>query len=334
MNLSEVKERPFKIVSHGAVFPNELGKFISNEQLADDVIGLNALEKVELCKKVALLGFENRFRVFASTTSVDLMANALNVAMRSSGLPSSDIDLLITVTTTSPRYTTSTAAMVSAACQLECAAFEMKTGCASPLYAIQIASQLLNDSVRTIAIVFGETLSKTVEATSKAVFAVGDGGAALIITHEKSFTKGLVWGGLGADGKYFSKMGVPGSMPPNLEDLQNGKYFMHYDSSLNQVFEDKWKELASLIKTRIAMQGIDRILMNQANSRMVTIFGEALGEDSTKIGGVLAKYGNCGTVSVMASLSNYLDTSLGKDKEILLASVGGGIAWGVLHLKI
>lgn len=326
---SEIVDSPFNIVAHSTAFPIEKGGFYTNEQISN----LNFPEEdlKDTIMKVEALGFKNRYRANADTTSVDLMTAALNKAMSDTILPD-EIDLLITVTTTSPRYTTSTSAMVADSCKLECPCFEMKTGCASPIYAIHIAAKLLSRSTKTIALVFGETLTKTVPLNHKGTYAVGDGGAALILQYEEDTDKGIIWSGIGSDSKHYSKMGVPGILPPKQEDLDTGKYFMHFDSAINPFLEARWKELASIIHQKVNMKEVDRVLMNQANQRMVHLFSESL--HTTNIENVVSKYGNCGPVSIVSALSNYLTEHPKQNANLILAAVGGGISYGIIHLKV
>jgi len=334
MNYLNYPKKSFKILSSAIAFPEELGSFYSNEELTYKFKnGISQNEKDIFISRAKNHGFENRYRTFISTTSVDLMNSALKSALSNANIGPQDIDFLISVTTTSPKYTTSTAPMVAAGVNLNCPGIELKSGCASSLYALTVASSLLCHTIKNIAIVFGETLSNTVDLDNNLSFAVADGGAAIILSYSNDSNIGLEWGMMGMDGAYHSKIGVGGRLPPNRNDLDTNQYQMTYHKSMNIILKDLWINLGKKSAQELESKKIDEILIHEANNRSRTHFIEGFLDNQFESRSILSQYGNCGPATIIIALHKILEQNE-EHKNILLASIGGGVSSGALLIRV
>lgn len=331
MNQKHISSIGFALEGLEVAFPPSYGRHWSTDELLRSEARFSDESIEEILQKAAHLGFHKRYRVTAVTTSVDLMVHALKDVMNKQGVVANDIDYLITVTTTSPKYTTSTAPMVASRLGLDCPGVEMKSGCASSLYALHMAGVLIAGGMKRIAVVFGETLSKTLPVSHPLSFALADGGAALLLTGNDE-GKGIVRGALGMDGSQHVNMGFGGILPPNEEDFRSGKYQMTYDKAADEAVEKAWLMLADYIKESDSDWSTKQLIMHQASWIQRGVFAKGVGVDPELLPSVLSEVGNCGPVSIFANLKKHLNPEgIGK---YWLASVGGGISAGAIQIQL
>lgn len=312
-------------------FPSSLGRHLSTEEFLKSFSTHGEETIIDIAQKATHLGFQKRFRANATVSSVDLMAHALKRVVDKQEVGPKDIDYLITVTTTSPKYTTSTAPMVAAKVGLDCPGMEMKSGCASSLYALHMAGLLIAGGMKRVALAFGETLSKTLPPSHPLSFALGDGGAALLLTGTEE-GKGISLGTIGMDGSQHVNMGYGGTLPPNEEDLRANNYQMTYNKAADEVVENAWLKLADYIKKSDPNCPTKQLIMHEASGIQRSIFAKGMGVDPVLVPSVLSEIANCGPVSIFANLKKHID--LGKDQKFWLVSVGGGISAGAIQIQM
>lgn len=287
-------------------------------------------------------GFENRFWVKADTSgritnSVDLMVYAGKAALSNAQLKPSDIDLLISVTTTSPRYTSSTATMTASKLGIHCPSFEMKTGCATSLYSIIVAAQFIQNGTKNVLIVFGETISRILPKNSNILYAGGDGGAAIVLSEDIKQDSGIIYSVIGSDGKYANAMGVLGPLPPEKRAIENNEYVMTFSNEANPFIAQMWETIPGLLYrgSGLNSEGINYLVTHQANKDYINLCGKAANISTEKMIDLLSEYGNCGPVSIINAV-HYLriEKEITTNATIMMVAVGGGISWGGIILKI
>ncbi|MFT5596608.1 MAG: 3-oxoacyl-[acyl-carrier-protein] synthase III [Flammeovirgaceae bacterium] len=312
-------------------FPSSFGRHWTTNDFLQSVSSHSDEAIQEILQKAAHLGFHKRYRVNASTTSVDLMVHALKDVMDKQRVAPKDIDYLISVTTTSPKYTTATAPMVAARVGLDCPGIEIKSGCASSLYALHMAGLLIAGGMKRVAVVLGETLSKTLPSSHPLSFALADGGAALLLTGNEA-GKGIIQGVLGMDGSQHVNMGFGGTLPPNEEDFRLGNYQMTYNKAADEVVEKAWLILAEYIKQTDPKCRAEQLIMHEASAIQRSIFAKGMVVSPERLPSVLSEVGNCGPVSIFANLKKHMNSAGGE--KFWLASVGGGISAGAIQIQL
>ncbi len=162
-----------EISGSGTAFPEKGGRWVTNEDIHAMLYGDNWQVKMAE-KKLAPeyyedeLGFSKRYWVHTpgspiqhnELTSAYLMTAAAKNAIADSGISKDEIDFIITVTITSPRYSTSMGAYVTGIMGIRAPAMEMKSGCASNIFSITLAAQLIQSGARNVLIACGETNTK------------------------------------------------------------------------------------------------------------------------------------------------------------------------------
>ncbi len=320
----------------------EGGKWIVNEDIHELLYGRTWKAKM---KKRNLdpdyyeeeYGFNKRYVVHfpkdskdkLQLTSADLMEDAGRKAILESGLKKKDISLVIAVSTTSHRYTTSLGAIVAGRLGLKCASFEMKAGCSSGIYALVTASQLAQATKGNVLIVSGETLSRV--ASGHFFYAAGDGGAAVILSYTPNKNCGIQSCYLDSDGSYSEKMGVPGTLPPTREAFEKNKYFFQSSGDINSFIESKWKEIPKLLykNANISSSQIKLLIPHQVNNRLIEVCRKAAKISPDKVINKVGEYANCGQASILIALNDAIkEERISNGDYFLLCAVGGGLAWG------
>lgn len=337
-----------EIISTASAFPSP-GRFVANAEIHQMRFGKN-WESVFREKNYKTdfieneLGYQDRYWthtpgtpiIHSELNSADLMEASAKKVLEKSDIDPKEIGLFIAVTVTSPKYTNSMGTFVAGKLGLQCPSFEIKTGCASSLYAIILAAQFINSGTKYVLIASGETPSKVTGTDTNLLYAVGDGGAAVILKKTEDENKGIITGFLGSEGKYSGTMGTPGLLPPNQEDLDNNAYFMHMGKESADFIADLWKVIPNILYQNSGLDenAIDLLIPHQVNNKLLNLVINASGISKQNTIDLIAKYGNCGSASILIALDHAFENNkIKNNNSIMLVAVGGGVSYGGLILN-
>lgn len=337
-----------EISGSGIAFP-QAGKWITNEDIhrlifGDDWQQKMADKKLDPCYYEKEMGFKKRFwvhipgsaRPHDELTSADLMIEAAKDALNNSNIAENEIDFVIGVTITSPRYATSMGAYVAGKLNIRAPAMEMKSGCASNIFSMVLAAQLIQNGARNVLIVCGETNSKILQPGTNMLYAGGDAGAAIIISKSNDKNKGILAAYVNTEGSYSGHMGVPGLMPPNEEDITKKNYFLTYSNAAESFLDEAWQQIPSVLYNAAACSSkdIDCLIPHQVLKKRTQFISNAAEISLNKTIDILADYANCGSASLLLALHHAKKSKQLKEGETaMLAAAGGGVSWGGLILK-
>ncbi len=338
-----------KILSTGSAFPSP-GRFVSNSEIHEMRFG-KSWQEVFKAKNYNIdfieteLGYQDRYWTHTPGTpitsnelnSADLMEKAAKIAIEKSNLDTKEIGIFIAVTVTSPRYTNSMGTYVAGKLGLRCPSFEIKTGCASSIYALILAAQFINSGTKHVLIASGETPSKVTGTDTNLLYAVGDGGAAVILSKTEDIKKGIQTAFLGSEGTYSGTMGTPGLLPPNQEDLDNDAYFMQMGKESTAFIEEMWQVLPNILYQNSGLNenDIGLLIPHQVNKKLFNLVGDAAGISEEKRINLISKYGNCGSASILIALDHGMENKIIKNNtSLMLVAVGGGVSYGGLILNV
>jgi 3-oxoacyl-[acyl-carrier-protein] synthase III len=336
-----------EITGTGVAFPDQ-GKWIRNEDIHALLYGEDWADKmleknINPCYPQEELGFKKRFWVHTpgtdithnELTSADLMIAASKEAIKNSGIVKDNIDFVIAVTITSPRYTTSMGAFISKSLGIKSPAIEMKCGCAANIFSLTFAAQLIQNGARNVLIACGETNTKILKMNPKTVYAGGDEGSAVVVSRA-SRKKGIVTAYLNTDGDYCNYMGVPGLMPPNQKDLDEKNYDLMYSPRAEKFLDQVWSITPEVLYTesKLNADDIDCLIPHQVNKKRISFISEAAKVPMSKTINVIEEFANCGSATLLLALDRaYKSGQLQEEKIALLAAAGGGISWGGIILR-
>jgi 3-oxoacyl-[acyl-carrier-protein] synthase-3 len=337
-----------EITGSGTAFP-ERGRWVTNEDIHQMIFGDDWAEKMAE-KKLrpdyyeTELGLKKRFWTHTpgtvvthdELTSADLMIEAAENAIKDSGISKNEIDFTIATTITSPRYSTSMGPYISGKLGLMAPAFEMKTGCASNIFSISLAAQLLQHGARNVLIAGGETTTKILRLNATMAYAGGDAGAAIVLSRCNANNKGIVAAYLNTNGSYSDYMGVKGLMPPSQQELDNDSYVLTYAEGSEAFLQEAWDTTPGILYGAAGMQpeDIDCLVTHQVHKKRTLAAAKAAGIPMEKTIDIIGEIANCGSTGVLLALDNARKTKrLGKNQVAMLIAAGGGISWGGMIIK-
>lgn len=336
------------IAGTGTAFPGR-GKWILNEDIHAMVFGSDwqqkmAAKKMDPAYYEYELGFKKRYWVHMpgtaiahdELTSADLMIVAAENAISDAKISKDEIDFVIAVTITSPRYATSMGPYIVGKLGINAPAMEMKAGCASNVYAIILASQLIQSGARNVLIACGETNSKILQPNSNMMYAGGDAGAAVIISKVKDTTKGILSGYINSNGTFSGHMGVPGLMPPNQKDLDEQNYFLQYSDTAEEFLNKAWSTIPGILYESAGMNAteIDCLIPHQVLKKKLCLVSDSANVPMKKTINILADYANCGSATILLALDHARKNNLlEENNKAMMVAAGGGITYGGIILK-
>ena len=339
----------FEITGSGTAFP-ERGRWVTNDEIHLMIYGENFAEKMAAKNfrpdyYETVLGLKKRFWTHTpgstithnELTSADLMAEAAENAIKDSGIHKDEIDFLIAVTMTSPRYSTSMGPYVSGKLGLtNTPSFEMKSGCASNIYSIIMAAQLLQSGARNVLIAGGDTITKILKMNAFMAYAGGDAGAAIILSKSNAPGKGIVSAYINSDGSYCNYMGVKGLFPPNRFDLDTENYFLSYEEGTEKFLQQAWDTTPGILYNASCMKAsdMDCLIPHQVHKKRTIAVSESSGIPMDKTINIIGEIANCGSATLLVALDDARKNNhLLKDQNAMLIAAGGGISWGGIILK-
>ncbi len=271
-------------------------------------------------------GIKRRHFVTDENTS-DLAYKAALNAMEKVNYDKEQIDLII-VATFSPDYLSpGVSNLVQAKLGLsdkDITCFDINSGCTGLIYALNVASSLLNSGKYQHALVIGaEVISKVVDFTDRNTCVLfGDGAGCLILenTDEKKLTY-----------VYSTSQG-------ELEKTLYVDRFVHMDGKKVYQFAVGAVEKA-IVKVledcEITMDEVTAIIPHQANIRIIQSVAKSLNIDMDKFFLNIEEYGNTSAASIAIALDEYVSNKKNvKDEKILLVGFGSGFTYGAALITL
>ncbi|MGV9011384.1 MAG: 3-oxoacyl-ACP synthase III family protein [Flavobacteriales bacterium] len=287
----------------------------------------------------ANLGFRRRYWVqtpgeenaHGKLTSMDLMSVASEQALERAGKQVSEIDALIAVTITSPFYTTAVAARLAQQLGVQAPSFDLRTGCATGIFALVIAAQLIEGGARNVLIAAGDTTSKVLNPTNNTAYAGGDAGAAVVVSRSGS-SAGMLAHYIDTDGTFSGHTGVPGLLPPTIADIEAKRYYLEYrDEGKDAELDRAWKRIPDELYKRsgLTAKDITCYVPHQAAKRQLELASREAGIPDGRTVQVLGEYGNCGPATIFLALERaMMEQRINTGDRYMLAAAGGGLSWG------
>lgn len=272
----------------------------------------------------------------------DMAAEAARSAMEKASVNPHEIDLIVVATAT-PDYFgfPATACVVQEKIgALGCTAFDVTAGCTGFIYALDIASALLEVRHARHALVIGaETLSRIVDWNDRSTAVLfGDAAGAAVLSRIDEPGRGCLSFILGAEGSGARDLYLVQAQRPNAftreEPLvptisMNGK----------KVYDFAVKSITDLIE-RIMHEAAYRlddfawIVPHQANARIVQAAGKRCGIPEEKFFMNIEEYANTSSASIPLALSEMDAQGLLKSNDlIMLLGFGSGLTYGAAVIR-
>ncbi|WP_297810940.1 beta-ketoacyl-ACP synthase III [uncultured Helicobacter sp.] len=281
---------------------------------------------------------ERRFAANNEATS-DLATKAAKVAIERAKIDIESIDAVI-VATISPDFF----CMPSTACVvannlgiINKPAFDISAACSGFIYILSLAKAFIESKTyRNILIIGAEKLSSILDMQDRSTCVLfGDGAGAAIIGTTQDKDLSVLDVQCASNGQYQDLLMTPGCgsrYPASIEVLQERLQFMKMKG--NETFKIAVKTLTKdvieiLKKNHLSKEEIDFFIPHQANLRIISAVGEALGFSSEKVAIIVQKYGNTSAASIPMAMNDlYESGQIKQGSKLLLDAFGGGLTWG------
>lgn len=298
--------RGARICGLGAVLPSSV---VTNDDLADRL----ATSDDWIYSRT---GIRER-RVGGSSTEWGTLA--AREALREAGFEPEDIDLLLLSTTSPDRLVPSTASLVHAELGLQCGALDLNAACAGFVYGLVLAHGHVAMGADRVLLVAGETPSRLVEGSDRAVAVLaGDGGGAMALEATAEESPLLGWD-LGCDGTAADILTCEhgGSL-----EMRGGEVFRRaVRASLESI-------RAAMERAKVTAADIDLFVPHQANGRIIEAIRGALGIAEERTVVTVDHHANTSSASVPLALAEARDHGrLHEGDLVLMSGFGAGMSW-------
>lgn len=322
-----LKPTSFKILGTGRCLPNKILSNVDLERMVD-----TSDQWI-----VERTGISTRRVVEGDTSTSDLAAGAVRAACEAAQIEVDQLDALIVATSTPDTKFPSTACWTQNKLGIRgMAAFDISAGCTGWLYALELASAMVNaGSARHVAVCGAEVMSKSLDWEDRRTCVLfGDGAGAAVVGPSPDGKTGYLAHNWGADGNLASVLYQPagGSQKPaSLQTVQDKQHSVHMEG--NAVFLHAVRSMSgaaaqALEDAGLTADDIGLLVPHQANIRIMEATRERVGIDSDRVYSNLHKYGNMSAASVPVAVDEAVREGRIKDGDaVLLTAFGTGLTW-------
>ncbi len=284
-------------------------------------------------------GVERRHVCADDQTTSDMCIAAAKVAIEDAGIDVSEIDMVVTGTTTPDLIFPNISTIIQHELGIPaCIAFSLEAACTGFIYALTTADRFIKAGDVKCALVIGaECITKLVDWDDRNTCVLfGDGAGAVIL--KPSQEQGIISCHLGADGKYKDLLYYPVGASNNLAAAGTDAAAIHMSG--NEVFKVAVRTLgdiasATLEKAGVDQEDLDWLVPHQANIRIIQAMAKRLDMPMEKVILTVQDHGNTSAASVPMALDVAIrDGRIKQGQLILMEAFGGGFTWGTVLMRL
>lgn len=286
-------------------------------------------------------GIAQRHVIEPGMSTVGLAAEAGMRALKSAGR--TEAGAVVLATTTPDRPCPASAPEVASRLGLRgVPAVDVGAVCAGFVYALALGAGLISTgTVEDVLVIGADAFSTIVDPNDRGTAVIfGDGaGAVLLRAGEPGELGELGRFDLGSDGEHADLIMIPaggsrqralGPAPP-----RDHYFVMAGKAAFRHAVERmSGSALAVLASAGWTVDDVDRLVGHQANARILTALGEALGVPQSRLVCNIDRVGNTAAASIPLALADAAAAGeIRAGDRVLLTSFGGGLAWGSTVLR-
>ncbi len=275
-------------------------------------------------------------------TTASLAIDAARQALDAADIRPDEIDLIIVATSTPEHFFPSTASLVQDALGARNAgAFDLSAACTGFVYAISVASQIIQSgSMETIVVIGSDTLSKFVNWQDRGTCVLfGDGAGAFVLRGSEN-EGGVLSCMLRSDGSGGDLLSVPAGgsrMPASYETLRDNLHTIQMNGRevfrfATRVMVDACREVIDT--AGLSIEDISLIVPHQANRRIIEAAARNLDLPIERFVNNLDHYGKTSAASITLSVCEAVEEGkIYPDDNLVFVAFGGGLTWGATVIK-
>lgn len=273
----------------------------------------------------------------------DMGAKAAQAALKNAGLEPSDIDLIIVATMTPDMLFPSTACLVQSKLGLsQVPSFDVSAACSGFLYVMDIAWNMMHSGdYQNVLVIGAEKLSSIMDWQDRTTCVLfGDGAGAVVLSKQDGAGVGILGTRLGADGKDFSILYMPGggsTEPASVQTVEERRHYLKMAG--REVFKIAVRVMEKSSMGIMKEYGLDPndiacVIPHQANIRIIELMSNRMGLPMEKFPVNLDRYGNTSAASIPLALDEALQNNRIKSGDyVLLTAFGAGLTWASSLIK-
>jgi 3-oxoacyl-[acyl-carrier-protein] synthase III len=249
--------------------------------------------------------------------------NAAAAALRRSGVPPEQVDLVLVATTTPDEVMPNAAPQVAHALgAARAGAFDIGAACTGFLTALAVGTGQIECGRAHCAVVIGADFMSRIldpeDRTTAAVFADGAGAVVLQATTQETRVGPIV---LGCDGDGADHIIVP---------REDGHIRMRGHETFREAVARLSLSTVQAVRAAGArLDEVDLFVYHQANGRILSAVGERLGLDPDRVVDCISQYGNTSAATLPLALAHVeSEGRLKPGQLVLLGAFGAGFTWG------
>ncbi|MBN2280724.1 MAG: ketoacyl-ACP synthase III [Candidatus Marinimicrobia bacterium] len=287
-------------------------------------------------------GIKERRIATADQASSDLAAEAFKDMQAKFGVDPKSIDCIVVPTVTPDMFFPSTAALIQKKIgAVNAWGFDLSAACSGFLYALEVASNLLQTGkYKKILVAGAEKMSSITDYTDRNTCVLFGDGAGIVLIEPTTDDTGIIDIDLKMDsiGTEFLYMKAGGSANPASHETVDKKW--HY------VYQDG-RPVYKYAVSRMVQAGVDMVekhhytgqdlklfVPHQANQRIIEACANRLNLRDDQVLSNIHKYANTTAATIPLGLADALEEGrLKKGDLVLLTAFGGGFTWGAALLR-
>ncbi len=288
-------------------------------------------------------GIKRRRFAADDQATVDLAAEAAEVALVDAGLDPGDIDEIVVATDTPEAYTPDTASFLQhrLGCR-EVPAYDLGgSGCAGFVQALDVARARMLLEPKRILVVGVELISRLMDWTNRSFCVLfGDAAGAVVLAPEegKASILDVVAGTDGSQTDILTLKTGGTRHPFNAESLASGAYH-HLDMDGRRVFREAVHRMTTAVVDTLARSGkavadVALVIPHQANKRIIDAVQQKLGVGDDKVYVNVHEYGNTGSATVPFALWEARQHGrISAGDVVVLTAFGAGFHWAAATIQ-
>ncbi|MEK6223213.1 MAG: ketoacyl-ACP synthase III [Chloroflexota bacterium] len=284
-------------------------------------------------------GIERRRIAGPEDTSATLGAEAALEALEMANVLPSQVDLIITATSSPEHIFPATASIIQDRIgATNAGAFDLSAACTGFIFALDMATQSIRSGAIETAVVVGtETLSRLVDWTDRNTCILFGDGAGAFVLQANDVRGGIVSSVMRSDGSGGDLLSIPAggsANPTTMDTIQSGLHFIQMNG--REVFRFATRVMAkaseeALEKAKWTADDLSLIIPHQANLRIINAAARGLKLPMEKFAVNLQNYGNTSTASIpLATVEAAEEGRLRRNDKIVMVGFGGGLTWGAV----
>ncbi len=291
----------------------------------------------------ARTGIKERRFAAEDEATLDLAANAAEVAIKDAGLVAGDIGEIIVATDTPEVYTPDTASFLQH--RLGCdniPSYDLGgSGCAGFVQALDVARARIAFSPRNVLVVGVELISRLISWQERETCVLfGDGAGAVVVGPGESSPQLLdVVAGTDGSKTDILTLSTGGTRDPfTVETAASGAH-QHLTMNGREVFKQAVGRMSEAVAEVLehvggTIEDVKLVIPHQANKRIIDAVGKKLGLREGQAFVNVDKFGNTGSASVPLALWQARDQGrIVEGDLVVLTAFGAGFHWAAAAIR-